>query len=68
MLLTVEPIHSGNITSASFLNWYAGIDDDKTLKILTKTLEETRYPIPSLSINSEKFDGMRYWRGPTGRF
>ena len=57
--------HSGNITSASFLNWYAGIDDDKTLKILTKTLEETRYPIPSLSINSEKFDGMRYWRGPT---
>ena len=32
---------------------------------LTKTLEEINYPIPSLSIDSEKFDGMRYWRGPT---
>ena len=39
--------------------------DEKTLEILAKTLEEINYPIPSLSIDSEKFDGMRYWRGPT---
>ena len=57
--------HSGNITSASFLNWYAGIHDEKTLEILSKTMKQTNYPIPSLSIDSEKFDGMRYWRGPT---
>ena len=45
MLLTVNDEHSGNITSASFLNWYAGIDDDETQDFY-KTLEETRYPIP----------------------
>ena len=27
--------------------------------------QDTLYPIPSLDKNSSKFDGLRYWRGPT---
>lgn len=57
--------HTGHVTSASFLCWYAGVEDAGTLAALEKCFETTRYGVPSLSVQSPEFDGMRYWRGPT---
>ena len=57
--------HTGHLTSASFLCWYAGMGDKSMLDLLKNTLQDTLYPIPSLDKNSSKFDGLRYWRGPT---
>lgn len=56
---------TGHLTSASFLCWYAGIDDMQMYDQLKKSMASCTYPIPSLDINAEGFDGMRYWRGPT---
>ena len=56
---------TGHLTSASFLCWYAGLDDPRIRKELTRTLSSCTYPIPSLDLASKDFDGMRYWRGPT---
>ncbi len=57
--------HTGNLTSASFLLWYAGLEDQGSLDALTEALASCVYPIPSLTSTSRKFDPMRYWRGPT---
>tara|TARA_Y100001954_G_scaffold107905_1_gene117249 strand:+ start:333 stop:1601 length:1269 start_codon:yes stop_codon:yes gene_type:complete len=57
--------HTGYLTSASFLCWYAGINDSNMLDILKRTLIDNLYPVPSLDSRSNKFDGLRYWRGPT---
>ena len=57
--------HTGYLTSASFLCWYAGIGDESMLNHLQNTLQDTLYPIPSLDNKSSEFDGLRYWRGPT---
>lgn len=56
---------TGYLTSASFLCWYAGIDDPQMFDRLKKTMDSCTYPIPSLDVEAEGFDGMRYWRGPT---
>jgi glycogen debranching enzyme len=57
--------HTGHVTSASFLCWYAGMDDPQVLNHLENIFETTRYPVPSLDVGSPDYDGMRYWRGPT---
>ena len=57
--------HTGHVTSASFLCWYAGMEDPHMLRNLENIFETTRYPVPSLDVGSSDFDGMRYWRGPT---
>lgn len=57
--------YTGHITSASFLSWYAGIDDPTMRDALKDSLASCQYPIPSLALSSEDYDGMRYWRGPT---
>ena len=51
--------HTGHLTSASFLCWYAGMGDKSMLDLLKNTLQDTLYPIPSLDKNSSKFDGLR---------
>ncbi len=56
---------TGYLTSASFLCWYAGLDEPKMHDQLKQTLANCRYPVPSLDVDAEGFDGMRYWRGPT---
>ena len=58
-------VHTGHETSASFLCWYAGLDDATMLAKLDECYAASRYPVPSLAVNSPDFDGMRYWRGPT---
>ena len=57
--------HSGHVTNASFLCWYAGIESEAMLGQVKKALSECAFPIPSLAIDSPKFEGLRYWRGPT---
>jgi len=56
---------TGHVTSASFLCWYAKLDDPRTREALKKSLSSSRYPMPSLSEASPLFDGLAYWRGPT---
>ncbi len=56
---------TGHITSASFLCWYARLDDPRTYDALKKCLKTCRYPIPSLAMGSPHFNGFAYWRGPT---
>ena len=55
---------AGNVTSAAFLCWYAGISDDRMLPHLNRFLELAPYSIASLDPESPKFDSKRYWRGP----
>ncbi|MCC1492955.1 hypothetical protein [Cognatishimia sp. F0-27] len=62
-LATME--HTGHLTSASYLNWYAGIEDDAMLGHLEHCFETVRYPVPSLAVTSPDFNPKRYWRGPT---
>ena len=57
--------HTGHVTSASFLCWYARLDDPRMGEELAESFASCRYPIPSLEVSSPDFDGMRYWRGPT---
>lgn len=57
--------HTGHVTSASFLCWYARLDDPRMRDELAESFASCRYPVPSLELSSPDYDGMRYWRGPT---
>jgi hypothetical protein len=56
---------SNAVTNASFLCWYAGMDRPEMRTQLDKVLSEVRYGVPSLAFSDDRFDGKRYWRGPT---
>lgn len=53
------------VSNASFLCWYAGIDSDGQSKQLQRVLDKVQFGVPSHDPESPKFDGRRYWRGPT---
>lgn len=59
---------SGFVTSASFLSFYAGIQDDararKMLAHLERIAGRAKYLVPSLDPEDPGFDSIRYWRGP----
>ena len=57
--------HTGSVSSASFLCWYAGIESAVMMKELHAAFEACAYPVPSQKVGSEWFDSRRYWRGPT---
>ncbi|XDA99937.1 hypothetical protein AB1M95_08575 [Sulfitobacter sp. LCG007] len=57
--------HTGTTSSASFLNWYAGIEDADMTQALEACFESCRYPVPSHAVGAADFDARRYWRGPT---
>ena len=56
------------VSSATFLNFYAGVGSDMqkeaTVKQLEKMAASVRFLVPSLPFEDPKFDAMRYWRGP----
>lgn len=52
------------ISNASFLNWFAGIDNPVALESLQKIMAETPYAVPSHPASAETYDANRYWRGP----
>jgi glycogen debranching enzyme len=59
---------SGFVTNASFLSFYAGVQDEfrerKMLAHLERIARRAKYLIPSLDPEDEGFDSIRYWRGP----
>ncbi|MEM9707400.1 MAG: hypothetical protein AAF871_01295 [Pseudomonadota bacterium] len=56
---------SGCVSNASFLNWYAGIENEAMLAQYDRITGLCTYPVPSHDPTSPRFDAKRYWRGPT---
>jgi hypothetical protein len=60
--------HSGFVTSASFLNFYAGLvapaKDAAMLAHFDRIADRVRYVMPSLDPDDPGFQMIRYWRGP----
>lgn len=56
--------HSGALSSASFLCWYAGIRDDRMLVPLKRVLDAVSFGVPSCDPAAPCFNSLRYWRGP----
>lgn len=56
--------YAGNVTSAAFLCWYAGIDCPKMMDELDQAFDACVYPVPSQKLGTKGYDAMRYWRGP----
>jgi hypothetical protein len=56
--------HSGVISNASFLAWYAGIHDDRMLDAYDRIAARTRYGVPSCDPDHPAYEPKRYWRGP----
>ncbi|MCY3877846.1 MAG: hypothetical protein OXF74_01550 [Rhodobacteraceae bacterium] len=65
---TVPGGFTGSLSNASFLCWYAGLNDERQLPELRRALERSAYPIASYDPDSQHFDPVRYWRGPTWAF
>lgn len=55
---------SNSLSCASFLCWYAGIDNEKMVDQLDAIFKQAKYSVPSYSPKGEKFNPKRYWRGP----
>jgi hypothetical protein len=55
---------SNSISNASFLCWYAGIDEPRMRTLLNDVQSTVKYGVPSYDPRDEKFDSKRYWRGP----
>jgi hypothetical protein len=59
---------SGFITSASFLNFYAGLQDDRRDDAIRRHFDRiagmVEYMVPSLDPGDPGFQMVRYWRGP----
>lgn len=56
---------AGCVSNASFLCWYAGIDDDRMRTRYDSMMACVPFGMPSHDPASDRFDGKRYWRGPT---
>lgn len=55
---------SGSLSSASFLCWYAGIDNQDMLPVFDRVCKAAKFALPSYDPESERFEPFRYWRGP----
>ncbi|PLW75645.1 MGH1-like glycoside hydrolase domain-containing protein [Cohaesibacter celericrescens] len=55
---------TGSLSSASFLCWYAGIDSPEMKVKLEEVLSKVNFAVPSLDPQDERFEPLRYWRGP----
>lgn len=62
-------VHSGHwancVSNASFLCWYAGIQNSAMEVQYDRITSVCAFPVPSHDPSSERFDPKRYWRGPT---
>ena len=56
---------TGTISSASYLCWYAGVEQPRMMARLTALFDRVKYPVPSLDPDNPDLDPLRYWRGPT---
>lgn len=55
---------ANSVSNASFLCWYAGINNPAMVDRLDEVLSHVAYGVPSFNPADEKFDAKRYWRGP----
>ena len=53
------------VSNASFLCWYAGIENAAMADQLTRVMDAVPYGVPSYDPEGPKYDAKRYWRGPT---
>ena len=65
---TVNGDFTGCVSNASYLCWYAGLNDERQLAKLRSALGRTKFPVASHDPDSPHFDPVRYWRGPTWAF
>ncbi len=56
--------HSGVISNASFLAWYAGLGDDRMLGHFDRVRGLARFGVPSTDPAHPAYEPRRYWRGP----
>lgn len=57
-------LFSDTLSSASFLCWYAGVQDFRMTEHLYRIFDQVDFAVPSYDPEGHKFDGLRYWRGP----
>lgn len=58
-------VRSGNLSCASYLCWYGGIESADMGRAFDRMLETCPHPVPSHDPDAPDFDARRYWRGPT---
>lgn len=56
---------AGSLSSASFLNWYAGVENPIALREYARIAAAVPHGFPSHDPQSPRFEPFRYWRGPT---
>ncbi|MEM8732568.1 MAG: hypothetical protein AAGF79_21875 [Pseudomonadota bacterium] len=56
--------HSGVISNASFLCWFAGVQDDRMLAHFDRIVAAEPFGIPSTDPAHPAYEPKRYWRGP----
>jgi len=56
---------AGCVSNASYLCWFAGVENKDMLARLRDVMDRVKYPVPSNDPEAETFDARRYWRGPT---
>lgn len=56
---------AGCVSNASYLCWYAGVENRQMLARLRDVMARVPYPVPSNDPEAQTFDPRRYWRGPT---
>ncbi len=53
-----------SVSNASFLSWWGGLSDDRPRPTLERILGACEYALPSHDPAGDRFDHLRYWRGP----
>ncbi len=56
--------HTGVVSNASFLTWYAGVGGDRMLDQFDRIAGLTKYYVPSTDPAHPAYEPKRYWRGP----
>ncbi|GAA6207308.1 trehalase family glycosidase [Cognatishimia sp. WU-CL00825] len=59
---------AGCMSNASFLCWFAGLENADQLAKLQTGFANTNFPVASHPTTSQHYDSCRYWRGPTWAF
>ncbi len=56
---------AGCVSSASFLCWGAGIENERMVAHFDRVMQAVKYGVPSHDPHSDRFEPKRYWRGPS---
>jgi hypothetical protein len=55
---------AGSVSNASFLCWWAGLEDRRPLPTFNRVMGAARFGIPSQALDAPSLRPLRYWRGP----